>query len=177
MLGHQRRHDAARGAASCPSSPGRVRAGAGFTVVELVLVITILAILAAVAAPRFFDNQTFRERGYYDELTAAIRYAQKVSVGSGCRVRVAIDAAGYALSQQAPLAGHCDPGDGSFPVGVRLASGQPMTGVVPAGVTVGPAVTFVYDALGSTDLGADQAIAVGTRSLVIQAESGLVVAP
>lgn len=145
--------------------------------VELVLVITILAILATVAAPRFFDNQVFRERGYYDELTAAIRYAQKVSIGSGCRVRVVVDAASYALSQQAPLAGHCDPGDGSFPVAVRLASGEAMTGVVPAGVTVGPAVTVTYDALGRTDLGVDQVITVGTRSLVIQAESGLVVAP
>ena len=165
------------GAASCSPCINQARTNTGFTVVELVLVITILAVLAAVAVPRFFDNQAFRERGYYDELTAAIRYAQKVSVGSGCRVRVVVNAAGYGLNQQAPLAGHCDPGDGVFPLTVRLASGEPMTGVAPPGVAVAPAVAITYDALGRTNLAADQVIMVGTRPMVVQADSGLVLTP
>jgi len=149
----------------------------GFTLVELVLVITIVAVLAAFAVPRFFDNQVFDERAYHDELIGAIRYAQKVAVGSGCSVRVDIAAAGYDLTQQTALAGHCDPADTSFPVPVLLPDGQTMSGATPPGVTAGPAVAIVFDALGSTDLAANQLLNVGARSFTIQAESGLVLTP
>ena len=149
----------------------------GFTLVELVLVIAIVALLAAFAAPRFFDNQVFDERSYHDELVSAVRYAQKVAVGSGCSVRIVIDPSGYSLTQQSSLAGHCDPADATFPVPVLLPDGQPMTGGTPQGVVAGPAVTVVFDALGSTDLVADQALTVGARSFTIQAESGLALTP
>lgn len=149
----------------------------GFTLVELVLVIAIVALLAAFAAPRFFDNQVFSERAYYDELVSAIRYAQKVSVGSGCLVRVDIDASGYDLTQQTGLAGHCDPADMTFPIPVRLVDGQLMSGVTPQGVSAAPAVVIVFDALGSTDLAANQTLSVGARSFTVQAESGLVLTP
>lgn len=150
---------------------------AGFTVVELVLVIVILAILAAVAAPRFFDNRTFSERAWLDEVSASLRFAQKVAVASGCRVRVSLGSGDYALSQQVPLAGHCDPGDSTFAVPVHLADGSLMTGNAPAGVTLAPPIVVIYDALGRTNLGADQSLAIGPWSFVIQAESGLVVTP
>lgn len=149
----------------------------GFTLVELVLVIAIVALLAAFAAPRFFDNQVFNERAYHDELSGAIRYAQKVAVGSGCSVRVDITAAGYDLTQQVAGAGHCNPVDTTFPLPVRLPDGQTMSGTAPPGVTAGPAVAIVFDALGSTDLGANQVLNVGARSFTVQAESGLVLTP
>jgi MSHA pilin protein MshC len=149
----------------------------GYTVIELVLVIVILAILGAVAGPRFFDNAAFDERGYYDELTSALRYAQKVAVASGCPVQVVIGVSGYALSQQSSLAGHCDPGDTSYPVPVRLPTGEVMSGTAPSGVTTAPATTLVYGALGQTSLAGNQAFTIGARVLSIQAESGLVVTP
>ncbi len=149
----------------------------GYTVVELVLVIVIIAILGAVAGPRFFDNTAFDERAYADELGSSLRYAQKVAVASGCRVRVVIAASSYSLTQQSPQAGHCDPADASFPVPVRLSTGEVLNGAAPAGVTAAPPLTLVYDALGRTNLAADQTLTIGTRSLVIQADSGLVVTP
>ena len=149
----------------------------GFTVVELVLVIVLLGILGAVAGPRFFDNAAFDERAYVDELASSLRYAQKVAVASGCRVRADIAASGYSLTQQSSQAGHCNPADASFPVPVRLSTGDVMSGSAPAGVVTAPAVTVVYDALGRTNFAANQTLTIGSRSLVIQANSGLVTTP
>jgi len=145
--------------------------------IELVLVMVIIAILGVAAGPRFFDDSAFDERAYLDELASSLRYAQKVAVASGCRVRADIPAGSYTLTQQAPQAGHCDPADASFPVPVVLSTGQLMSGTAPAGVTTSPAITLVYDALGRTNLAANQTLTVGARALFIQAESGLVTTP
>jgi MSHA pilin protein MshC len=149
----------------------------GYTIVELVLVIVILAVLGAVAGPRFFDNAAFDERAYVDELASSLRYAQKVAVASGCRVRADIAAGSYSLAQQTPQAGHCDPADSSFAVQVRLSTGEVMNGTAPAGVTTAPAMALVYDALGRTNLATNQTLTVGARTLLIQADSGLVTTP
>jgi MSHA pilin protein MshC len=149
----------------------------GYTIVELVLVIVILAVLGAVAGPRFFDNAAFDERAYVDELASSLRYAQKVAVASGCRVRADIAAGSYSLAQQTPQAGHCDLADASFPVQVRLSTGEVMSGTAPAGVTTAPAMALVYDALGRTNLATNQTLTVGARTLLIQADSGLVTTP
>ena len=147
----------------------------GYTIVEVVLVIVILGVIGAAAGPRFFDSSVFEERAYYDELTSALRYAQKIAVASGCPVRVDIGVTSYALAQQAVSSGHCDAGDTGFPVPVRLPTGEIMSGNAPTGITTAPSMVVVYTALGSTTLGANQAIGIGSRSLTIQAESGLVV--
>ena len=149
----------------------------GFTLVELVVVIVILGILAAFAAPRFFSNTTFMTRGYYEELAAALKYAQKLAVSSGCPVRVTVAAGSYVARQQTALAGSCNPADASFPTAVALADGQTLAGTAPSGVTAVPAVTLTFDALGRTNLAGDQAIAVGPFTMTVRAGSGFVEAP
>lgn len=149
----------------------------GYTIVELVLVMVIIGILGVVAGPRFFDNASFDERAYLDELASSLRYAQKIAVASGCRVRVDIGAGSYALTQQAPQGGHCDPSDAGFPLPVQLSTGENMSGSAPSAVVTAPAISFSYDALGRTSLAANQTLTVGPRTLVIQAESGLVTTP
>ncbi len=154
-----------------------MRASSGYTLTELITVVVILSIVAAFTAPRFFDRVVFEERGFYEEVVAALRYGQKIAVGSGCPVQVSIDANGYALAQQTVLANRCDPGDSSYAVPVLLPDGQAAAGSPPTGVTLGPVVTYEFDGLGKTDLGSDLTVSVGSWSLIVQAQSGYVLTP
>jgi len=52
----------------------------GFTIVELVAVMVITGIVAAIAAPRFIGVDAFNARGSYSTLTSALRYAQKTAI-------------------------------------------------------------------------------------------------
>ena len=52
----------------------------GFTIVELVAVIVITGIIAAIAAPRFIGVDAFDARGSYGTLVSALRYAQRTTV-------------------------------------------------------------------------------------------------
>jgi MSHA pilin protein MshC len=148
-----------------------------FTLVELTVVIVIIGILAVVAGPRFFDDKTFQARGYYEELAAALRFAQKLAVASGCPVRMQVTASNYEARQQAAASGSCNPGDMTWTTGVRLSDGTLLSGSSPLGVSATPAVSLIFDALGKTDLGADQVINVGAFALTVRANSGFVQAP
>lgn len=149
----------------------------GYTIIELVLVIVILGILGVVAAPRFFGTSAYDQRAFTDELSSAMRYAQKIAVASGCPVQVSLTTSTYSLSQQAALAGHCNLSSPDFSSDVLLPSGDRMFGNAPSGVVITPPMVFHYDALGRTDLTLNQMFSIGTGSVIVQAESGLVVVP
>lgn len=70
----------------------------GFTIVELIMVIVIIGIFAAVVGPRFFSKSSFDERFYFEEVLSSVRYAQKLAVASGCYIKVQVSASGAVLS-------------------------------------------------------------------------------
>lgn len=63
----------------------------GFTIVELVAVMVITGIIAAIAAPRFIGVDAFDARGSYSTLVSALRYAQKTAIAQRRNVFVNIN--------------------------------------------------------------------------------------
>lgn len=140
------------------------------------MVILIIGVLAMIAVPRFADNKAFAERGYHEELVAALRFAQKYAVASGCPVRFAVTGTAYSGRQQPATGGRCDTGSPVFSIPMRLADGTTLDGSAPAGVTASP-VTVIFDALGRTGLAGDTTVTVGSHAFTIHAASGHVEVP
>ncbi len=125
------------------------------------MVIIILGILAAYALPKFFNLGDYQARAAYDEVAGALRYAQKLAVGSGCEVRVNITGNSYALQQRAS----CSSG------GFNNITGHPVNNGTVTGTTLTPA-SFTFDNMGRSSSAAN--ISVGGRTIRVIAETGTV---
>lgn len=70
----------------------------GFTLVELILVIVVLGIISVSIGPRFFGNNQFSNRYYFDDLYSAISFAHHKATTGGCLVQVSLTANSYNLT-------------------------------------------------------------------------------
>jgi MSHA pilin protein MshC len=148
----------------------------GFTMVELVIVIVIMGILAGVAAPRFFERNAFDERGYYEDTLAALRFAQKLAVATGCQIQFTTTASDYTVKKGTACV------RGTF-TGAAFTSnvfnpgnpGNTYTKTAPAGLTLS-ATTLKFNGLGQASGSPTITLTgtTGTRSITVVAETGFV---
>ena len=153
----------------------------GFTLVELIMTMVIIGILAAVAAPRFFDTNVFQSRGFADQVQSTLRYAQKIAIAQRAMVCVQISATGIAL-----LTGGC-----ATPLNVLTLQRCVSDNTdyqdrvcAPAGVTITAGIgNLRFSALGQPVNALGQPLAVQTnvdvtgditRTIIIERETGYV---
>lgn len=150
---------------------------AGFTIVELVVVLVIMGILGAIGVSRFWDNSIFQNRAYADQARSIIRYAQKLAIaqnrsifvitngnsfavcsGPGCAANELVTAPGGGNSGSAATRARCQSG-GSYNA-AWLCEGRPDNVNVAANLNTGG--FFYFDALGRPYNAADNTPGVST---------------
>lgn len=155
----------------------------GYTLIELISVLVIAGILAAVAVPRFAGRDSFAEAGFFEQSLAVVRYAQKLSIGSGCPIQVSFSASGdsYALTRWVGCAQCVTPNPSTSPVADPSGSGT-LAAVAPSGVDVGGNLDFYFDRIGRPhDLTCSPItninllrVNIGGRTLEVTPETGYV---
>jgi MSHA pilin protein MshC len=144
----------------------------GFTMVELILVMVIAGILAAVAVPRMVGRTSFDTRGFADQLAASVRFAQKLAVSQRRDVSVHLAANDatlcYSTLVPCPAASQA-PGPGGE---------KPYTVSAPGGVAIAsPLAVLTFDAGGRPNIAAQLDIQVngsGTHHVLVEQETGYV---
>jgi MSHA pilin protein MshC len=132
-----------------PAFPlGLGRKNAGYTMLELISVVVLVGILAAVAIPRFAGRVSFDTRGYTDRVRSALQYAQKVAIAE--RRNVCVDMTGGPITlTRSNLAGAgaaCTVSVIDPTTGAAFSAGP----AIPAGVAVNFSAPVIFDTLGQS---------------------------
>ncbi len=148
------------------------RACGGFTMVELILVMVIAGIIAAVAVPRLIGRNGFDTRGFNDQLGTTVRFAQKLAIAQRRDVVVQLTTSTatlcYVVTVPCPAASRA-PGPGGE---------KPYTVTAPNGVAIASAVgALAFDAAGRPNTAALLDIQVngaGAYHVWVEQETGYI---
>jgi MSHA pilin protein MshC len=144
----------------------------GFTLVELILVITLLGILSFVAAGRMLDRSDVDARAFADRLESTLQQAHKQAIAQRRRVYVNLDAGSGRVRACFDASSAC-----SQPL--AAPAGGVLDIATPAGIALTGAVAqFSFDALGRPSLGATTVLTVtggsSSHTVSIERDSGYV---
>lgn len=147
----------------------------GFTLVELIVVIILVGIMAAVFAPRWRGGSGFEDRALRDQIVAGLRYAQKSAIAARRTVCVNFssgpDSVGFTISG---AYGAVDCSGGSALAGPEGSS----LNVVATGSTgfSSSQTSLVFDAGGRPGSGAIISVSglPAALAITVEAETGYV---
>ncbi len=150
------------------------RRAAGFSLPELVAVLVVAGLLAAVAAARWDQGRGIDELGFQERVMTALRLAQRRAQADGCEVRITVAAAGFTLDQRATLC------SGAFnrPLAGTDGAGSTLDSTTPAGLPLSATpATFYFDATGAVRTApggalTDVTLTVGSRSIQVTGATG-----
>lgn len=149
------------------SSPVHGDAQRGFTMVELVAMMVIMGVLAAIVIPRFFERNVFDSRGFYDQVISTLRYAQKAAIAQRRFVCVSFPANNSVTLTQGTTntcgGALASPSGTSYPLTSSHAS---FSGGAPA--------AFNFDALGRPSAASVITVNGYAASITVEAETGYV---
>ncbi len=146
---------------------------AGFTVLELVVVMVVIGILSVVVLPRLNVLDGFDQLGYRDRVRATLEYARKSAVAQRRNVRVQIASSVTTVTvEQATPEG--DVGTPGSYAALNLPGSNTNTFNPPSGVTLTPPnVTLTFDPLGKPSAAATLTVS-GSGNITVEAETGYV---
>ena len=145
-----------------------LRRQTAFTLLELIVIIALVSILAVYTVPRL-NLDAFREAGFSQQAAAAIRYAQKQSIASGCSIKVSLTASSCALNWNNPAAAAGCPADNTTIPNPGNGANNFCPNSKP-GSAAGLPVNFNFDKIGRPSAG--QNIDLGNKILKVEAETG-----
>lgn len=174
--------------------PGLLTRQFGFTLVELVTVIVVMGVLAAMVAPRFMERIGFDAVSLTHQTAAMIRYGQKVAIAQNRTVFVRLNGNSIALCYTADCGTIVAPASGENSGSSVTLSRCGNSKVwacegVPTGLTMSSASTFFFDATGKPFAGTDNPLGLTStfqtlsiaisgdglpHSVVVVAETGYV---
>ncbi|MCZ8113873.1 type II secretion system protein [Silanimonas sp.] len=146
---------------------------AGFTLVELVIVIVILGALAVVVLPRLGES-SFRSAAFAEQVATAFRYAQRLAVATGCEIQVDVSSAtsSYAVRRRSDGTDTSCGTAGGFTLDVPNPGGSgAFAGTATGGVTVTQGLVITFNAQGLPSPNGGTAV-VGGRSIIVEADTG-----
>ncbi len=146
-----------------------MRGSAGFTTVELIVVMLLMAVMAGLALPRLTERTALQERGARDQLRSMLEHSRKLAMTQGrdvcvlttpAQARAVYTAAGACSSAQPVTA---PTGDGAYRIDM------------PTGVTLAGAALVRFNSRGQLVPAIDLNLLVGVLPLTVSRETGTVI--